>query len=281
MINKDTTLESGLYLISLPIGNSKDITLRALDYLSNVDEIYCEDTRVTNKILSIHKIKKELKTYHDHNGSKIRPIILEKIKNGKSVGLVSDAGTPLISDPGYKLVSDAIANNLYVTSAPGVSSPIAALTMSGLPTNNFLFLGFLPIKAQQRKNILKNIKNLKSTIIIFESAKRINKTLIELKTILGNRRIALCREMTKRFEEVVTGNLDELTNTMAQKKIKGEIVLVLDGLQVNEETINLEKFINSQNQNYSPSELAKKLSEQTGFPKAKVYNKIISLKKDN
>ena len=124
-------------------------------------------------------------------------------------------------------------------------------------------------------------KNLKSTIIIFESAKRINKTLIELKTILGNRRIALCREMTKRFEEVVTGNLDELTNTMAQKKIKGEIVLVLDGLQVNEETINLEKFINSQNQNYSPSELAKKISEQTGFPKAKVYNKIISLKKDN
>ena len=226
MINKDTILESGLNLISLPIGNSKDITLRALDYLSNVDEIYCEDTRVTNKILSIHKIKKELKTYHDHNGSKIRPIILEKIKNGKSVGLVSDAGTPLISDPGYKLVSDAIANNLYVTSAPGVSSPIAALTMSGLPTNNFLFLGFLPIKAQQRKNILKNIKNLKSTIIIFESAKRINKTLIELKTILGNRRIALCREMTKRFEEVVTGNLDELTNTMAQKKIKGEIVLV-------------------------------------------------------
>ena len=281
MINKDKILESGLYLISLPIGNSKDITLRALYYLSNVDEIYCEDTRVTNKILSIHKIKKELKTYHDHNGSKIRPIILEKIKNGKSVGLVSDAGTPLISDPGYKLVSDAIANNLYVTSAPGVSSPIAALTMSGLPTNNFLFLGFLHIKAQQRKNILKNIKNLKSTIIIFESAKRINKTLIELKTILGNRRIALCREMTKRFEEVVTGNLDELTNTMAQKKIKGEIVLVLDGLQVNEETINLEKFINSQNQNYSPSELAKKISEQTGFPKAKVYNKIISLKKDN
>tara|TARA_B100000941_G_scaffold255147_1_gene203687 strand:+ start:134 stop:979 length:846 start_codon:yes stop_codon:yes gene_type:complete len=281
MINKDTILKSGLYLISLPIGNSKDITLRALDYLSNVDEIYCEDTRVTNKILSIHKIKKKLKTYHDHNGNKVRPIILEKIKNGKSVGLVSDAGTPLISDPGYKLVSDVIANNLYVTAAPGVSSPIVALTISGLPTNNFLFLGFLPIKAQQRKNILKNIKNLKSTIIVFESGKRINKTLIELKTILGNRRIALCREMTKKFEEVITGNLDEVTNILAQKKIKGEIVLVLDGLQVNEETINLEKFISLQNKNYSPSELAKKISEQTGFPKAKIYNKIISLKKDN
>ena len=281
MINKNTILESGLYLISLPIGNSKDITLRALDYLSNVDEIYCEDTRVTNKILSIYKMKKKLKTYHDHNGNKVRPILLEKIKNGKSIGLVSDAGTPLISDPGYKLVSDAIASNLYVTAAPGVSSPIAALTISGLPTNNFLFLGFLPIKTQQRKNILKNIQNLKSTIIIFESVKRINKTLVDLKNILGNRRIALCREMTKKFEEVITGSLDEVINIMSQKKIKGEIVLVLDGLQVNEENINLEKFISSQNHNYSPSELAKKISEQTGFPKAKIYNKIISLKKDN
>ncbi|MFL2816020.1 MAG: ribosomal RNA small subunit methyltransferase I [Alphaproteobacteria bacterium] len=152
MNDEDKKLKPGLYIISLPIGNSKDITIRAIEYLQSVDEIYCEDTRVTNKILSIYKIKKSLKNYHDHNGKKVRPEIIKKIKDGKTIALVSDAGTPLISDPGYKLVSELKAKDLYVTAAPGASSPITALTLSGLPTNSFYFLGFLPVKDQSRKN---------------------------------------------------------------------------------------------------------------------------------
>ena len=204
MDDKNKELKPGLYIVSLPIGNSKDITLRAIEYLQSVDEIYCEDTRVTNKILTIHKIKTSLKNYHDHNGEKVRPQIIKKIKEGKSIALVSDAGTPLISDPGYKLVSELKAKDLYGTAAPGVSSPITALTLSGLPTNNFYFLGFLPTKDQSRKNLVESIKNLKTTIIIFESANKINKTLQDLIEILGSRDIAICREMTKKFEEIIT-----------------------------------------------------------------------------
>ena len=201
MNDEDKKLKPGLYIISLPIGNSKDITIRAIEYLQSVDEIYCEDTRVTNKILSIYKIKKSLKNYHDHNGKKVRPEIIKKIKDGKTIALVSDAGTPLISDPGYKLVSELKAKDLYVTAAPGASSPITALTLSGLPTNSFYFLGFLPVKDQSRKNLIEGLKSLKTTIILFESANKINKTLQDLIDILGNREMAICREMTKFYEK--------------------------------------------------------------------------------
>tara|TARA_B100001175_G_scaffold206854_1_gene175597 strand:+ start:2570 stop:3415 length:846 start_codon:yes stop_codon:yes gene_type:complete len=281
MNDENKELKPGLYIISLPIGNSKDITLRAIEYLQNVDEIYCEDTRVTNKILIIHKIKKSLKNYHDHNGKKVRPQIIKKIKDGKSIALVSDAGTPLISDPGYKLVSELKAKGLYVTAAPGVSSPITALTLSGLPTNNFYFLGFLPNKDQSRKNLIENIKNLKTTIIIFESANKINKTLQDLIVILGNRHIAICREMTKKFEEIITGRISDVAQKIVPKKLKGEIVIVLYGDNKKDQEIDLDKIINSFEEEYRPSELAKIISDQTGFPKSIIYNKIIKLKEDN
>ena len=281
MNDENKELKPGLYIISLPIGNSKDITLRAIEYLQNVDEIYCEDTRVTNKILIIHKIKKSLKNYHDHNGKKVRPQIIKKIKDGKSIALVSDAGTPLISDPGYKLVSELKAKGLYVTAAPGVSSPITALTLSGLPTNNFYFLGFLPNKDQSRKNLIENIKNLKTTIIIFESANKINKTLQDLIEILGSRDIAICREMTKKFEEIITGRISDVAQKIVPKKLKGEIVIVLYGDNKKDQEIDLDKIINSFEEEYRPSELAKIISDQTGFPKSIIYNKIIKLKEDN
>ena len=249
--------------------------------MQGVDEIYCEDTRVTNKILSIYKIKKSLKNYHDHNGKKVRPQIIKKIKDGKTIALVSDAGTPLISDPGYKLVSELKARELYVTAAPGVSSPITALTLSGLPTNNFYFLGFLPIKDQSRKNLIEGIKDLKTTIIIFESANKINKTLQDLIDILGNREIAICREMTKKFEEIITGKISDITQKLISKKLKGEIVIVLYGDNKKDQEINLDEIINSFEGKYPPSELAKIISDQTGFSKSIIYNKIIKLKEDN
>ena len=281
MNDEDKKLKPGLYIISLPIGNSKDITIRAIEYLQSVDEIYCEDTRVTNKILSIYKIKKSLKNYHDHNGKKVRPEIIKKIKDGKTIALVSDAGTPLISDPGYKLVSELKARELYVTAAPGVSSPITALTLSGLPTNNFYFLGFLPIKDQSRKNLIEGIKDLKTTIIIFESANKINKTLQDLIDILGNREIAICREMTKKFEEIITGKISDIAQKIVSKKLKGEIVIVLYGDNKKDQEINLDEIINSFEGEYRPSELAKIISDQTGFSKSIIYNKIIKLKEDN
>jgi len=281
MNDENKKLKPGLYIVSLPIGNSKDITIRAIEYLQGVDEIYCEDTRVTNKILSIYKIKKSLKNYHDHNGKKVRPQIIKKIKDGKTIALVSDAGTPLISDPGYKLVSELKARELYVTAAPGVSSPITALTLSGLPTNNFYFLGFLPIKDQSRKNLIEGIKDLKTTIIIFESANKINKTLQDLIDILGNREIAICREMTKKFEEIITGKISDITQKLISKKLKGEIVIVLYGDNKKDQEINLDEIINSFEGKYPPSELAKIISDQTGFSKSIIYNKIIKLKEDN
>ncbi len=281
MNDENKKLKPGLYIISLPIGNSKDITIRAIEYLQSVDEIYCEDTRVTNKILSIYKIKKSLKNYHDHNGKRVRPQIIKKIKDGKTIALVSDAGTPLISDPGYKLVSELKARELYVTAAPGVSSPITALTLSGLPTNNFYFLGFLPTKDQSRKNLIEGIKDLKTTIIIFESANKINKTLQDLIDILGNIEIAICREMTKKFEEIITGKISDITQKIISKKLKGEIVIVLYGDNKKDQEINIDEIINSFEGKYSPSELAKIISDQTGFSKSIIYNKIIKLKEDN
>ena len=281
MNDEDKKLKPGLYIISLPIGNSKDITIRAIEYLQSVDEIYCEDTRVTNKILSIYKIKKSLKNYHDHNGKKVRPEIINKIKDGKTIALVSDAGTPLISDPGYKLVSELKAKDLYVTAAPGASSPITALTLSGLPTNSFYFLGFLPVKDQSRKNLIEGLKNLKTTIILFESANKINKTLQDLIDILGNREMAICREMTKKFEEIITGKISDIAQKIVSKKLKGEIVIVLYGDNKKDQEINLDEIINSFEGEYRPSELAKIISDQTGFSKSIIYNKIIRLKEDH
>ena len=281
MNDENKELKPGLYIVSLPIGNAKDITLRAIDCLQNVDEIYCEDTRVTNKILSIHKINRGLKNYHDHNGEKVRPQIIKKVKDGKSIALVSDAGTPLISDPGYKLVSELRDNDLYITAVPGVSSPITALILSGLPTNNFYFLGFLPTKIQPRRTLLEDVKRLKTTIIIFETANKINKTLKDLINILGNRKIAICREMTKKFEEIITGNIEYVAKEIELKKLKGEIVIVLYSDKQKDEEINLEEIINSFKGEYRPSELAKIISDQTGFSKNIIYNKIIKLKEEN
>ena len=268
-------LEPGLYIISLPIGNAKDITIRALEYLEKTDEIYCEDTRVTRKLLSIYEIKKKLNIYHDHNGEYVRPKIIKKIKGGKSIGIVSDAGTPLISDPGYKLVLSAKKEGLHVTSSPGPSAPITALTLSGLPTDSFYYLGFLPLKKKTRDKSLNEVKNLKTSLLIFETSKKINKTLNDLLLILGNREISICREMTKKFEEIITGRIEDILPILEKRDLKGEIVIVVGAQEEQENDININEIIDNHKGEYSPSELAKIISNKTGLSKRVIYNKIV------
>ncbi len=268
-------LEPGLYIISLPIGNAKDITIRALEHLKKVDEIYCEDTRVTRKLLSIYEIKKKLNIYHDHNGEYVRPKIIKKIKGGKCIGIVSDAGTPLISDPGYKLVLSAKKEGLHVTSCPGVSAPITALTLSGLPTDSFYYLGFLPLKKKIRDKSLKEVKNLKTSLLIFETSKKIDKTLNDLLLILGNREISICREMTKKFEEIITGRIEDILPILEKRALKGEIVIVVGAQKEQENDININEIIDNYKGEYPPSELAKIISNKTGLSKRVIYNKII------
>ena len=200
----------GLYLTAVPIGNARDITLRALDMLAAVDAIACEDTRVTGKLLGLYGISGSLISYHDHNADKMRPAILKRIAQGQSVALVSDAGTPLISDPGYKLVRAAQDQGLTVTCLPGASAPLAGLLLSGLPSDRFLFAGFAPSRSAARRAFFASLSPVQATLVFFESAKRLPASLADLAATLGDREAAVTRELTKRFEEARRGTLASL-----------------------------------------------------------------------
>ena len=215
-----------LYIVSTPIGNLKDITLRALEILNKVDFIACEDTRVTSKLLNRFDIKKELTSLNAINENKKATKICDRILMGENCALVSDAGTPSISDPGVRLVSLAIKKNLYVVPIPGITALITALSISGLPTNSFVFEGFLPQKKGRQKK-LKLLAEEERTIIIYESTYRIEKLLNELNEYMPSRTIAVCRELTKKFEEVWKGKPGEILESLNEKVTKGEFVVVI------------------------------------------------------
>jgi len=219
---------AGLYVIATPIGHARDITLRALDALGDCDLIAAEDTRVTAKLLAIHGISKPLIAYNDHNAARERPKLLRRIRDGARVALVSDAGTPLVSDPGFKLVREAIAEGLAVFALPGASAPLTALVLAGLPSDRFLFAGFLPSRAGERRSVLEELKSLPSTLIFFESAQRLGESLAAMAEILGPRPAAMGRELTKFHEEVRRGTLSELAAHYAgAPPPKGEVTLVI------------------------------------------------------
>ena len=220
-------MKSKLYLVSTPIGNLKDITLRAIEVLSSVDVIACEDTRKTGLLLQKLEIKTkpQLLSYYEENEQGRIPQIIGFLKQNKSVALVSNAGTPTISDPGYKLVRECLNQGIAVESIPGPSSVLTALTVSGLPTDKFLFLGFLPKKEGKRKTILESLPK-KTTIIFFESPFRLLKTLKELKEIFGDIDIVICRELTKIFEEIQREKIGDLINHFEQIKPKGELTIL-------------------------------------------------------
>ena len=221
-------MAAGLYILATPIGNARDISLRALETLKACDVIAAEDTRVTAKLLAIHGISRPLIPYNDHNGAQMRPKILARLEQGQRVVLVSDAGTPLVSDPGYKLAREAIAAGLPVQALPGPSAVLAGLTLSGLPSDRFLFAGFLPSKAGERNSLLEELKPLRATLIFFESAQRLAESLAALADVLGDRPAAMARELTKLHEEVRRGTLRELAaHFESQGAPKGEVTLVV------------------------------------------------------
>jgi 16S rRNA (cytidine1402-2'-O)-methyltransferase len=221
-------LAAGLYILATPIGNAQDISLRALEILKACDVIAAEDTRVTAKLLAIHGVSKPLIAYNDHNGAEMRPKILARLDRGQAVVLVSDAGTPLVSDPGYKLVRAAIAAGSAVVALPGPSAVLAGLTLSGLPSDRFLFAGFLPSKAGMRKTMLEEVKGVRATLIFFESAQRLSESLAAMAEVLGNRDAVMARELTKLHEEVRRGPLQELAaHYEKQGAPKGEVTLLV------------------------------------------------------
>jgi 16S rRNA (cytidine1402-2'-O)-methyltransferase len=203
-------LAAGLYILATPIGNARDISLRALETLQGCDVIAAEDTRVSSKLLAIHGISKPLLAYNDHNGPEMRPRILARLERGERVVLVSDAGTPLVSDPGYKLVREVIAAGVPIVALPGPSAVLTALTLSGLPSDRFLFAGFLPSRSGERKSVLEELKPVRATLIFFESAQRLCESLAAMADSLGDRQAVMARELTKLHEEVRRGSLREL-----------------------------------------------------------------------
>ena len=216
-----------LYIVSTPIGNLSDITLRALEVLKSVDVILSEDTRETAKILSKFEITKKQISYRDQNHSLVMPKILDLLNSGMNLALASDSGTPLISDPGYKLVRDCIDKGINVISIPGPSAALSALSISGLPTDKFVFVGFLPKQASQRKKLLEKYGKLDCTLVIYESPYRLSKLLSETLNVLGNRKVCIANELTKIYEKVLRGNVINLMAETENIHIKGEIVFLV------------------------------------------------------
>ena len=270
-------IQNGLYVVSTPIGNSLDITIRALHILKNAKIIACEDTRVFLKLMKLHNIKIEKKRiirYDEYSGAKALPILEKKLINGSSVALVSDAGTPLISDPGYKLLKAAQKKEINIFSIPGPSSVIASLSVSGCPPIPFIFLGFLPSQSSLRKRKLEEYAHTKATIICFETANRVQKTLLDMKKIYGDRDVSIARELTKIHEEILCGSLDNINKLVHKmKSIKGEMVILVSykKYKPNKDIDNaktlLKKFLNP----LSISEAATEVAKITDFNKKELY----------
>ena len=223
---EESLLAPGLYIVAGPIGNLADLSPRAADILRRVDVVAVEDTRVSAKLLRHAGSDKPMIPYHDHSNDSLRARLVERMSN-ESVALLSDAGTPLISDPGYKLVRDARAAGRFVTSLPGPSAAIVALTLSGLPTDRFLFMGFLPAKAKARSDALAEVAALRATLVFYESGPRLSESLAAMAVVLGDREAAVAREISKAFEQTVTGTLTELSARYAEAGPKGEIVVIV------------------------------------------------------
>ncbi len=269
-----------LYLVATPIGNAEDITLRALATLRAVDVIACEDTRVTAKLLARHGIERPLVAYHDHNAERMRPLLLERLRRGEAVALVSDAGTPLVSDPGFKLVRAALAEGLSVTAVPGPSAPLAALLLSGLPSDRFLFAGFLPPKAAARRTALAELATVKASLVFFESAPRLAGALADMAAVLGPRSAAVARELTKLYEEVRRGGLAELAaHYRGEGPPRGELVVVVAPPEAAPapEGEALDRQIEAALAAMSVKDASAVVAAATGLPRREVYARALVL----
>lgn len=272
-----------LYVVGTPIGNLEDITLRALKTLEEVDLIAAEDTRNTRHLLARHGINRPLISLHEHNEDRRAGELISKLDNGAAIALVSDAGTPTLSDPGYRLVKDATAVGIKVVPIPGPSAAVAALSASGLPTDAFLFLGFPPRKRAKRLKFLQHVAKENPTLIFYESPKRVAGLLADLQEIMGARRAVLCREMTKTYEEFIRGTLNDVAGEVQNRReLKGECTLLVEGLQRGEEIPPEElRGIVAQElarEDIGVSALSRQLAEQYNIPKKRVYAEILKVK---
>jgi 16S rRNA (cytidine1402-2'-O)-methyltransferase len=223
------TTKGILYIVSTPIGNLEDITMRAIRILKEVDLIAAEDTRHTGHLLKHYDIHTPLTSYFEGNESKKKELILSKLKHGSRIALVSDAGTPGISDPGFRLIQAAIESQISIVPIPGPSAVITALSVAGLPTDAFLFKGFLPHKSKRRRDLLKQMEEIRETLIFYESPHRLSESLKDILETLGDREMALTRELTKIYEEILRGRVSEIRSQIGERKLKGEITLVISG----------------------------------------------------
>ena len=273
-------IEPGLYVVSTPIGNLRDITLRALDVLGAADRVFAEDTRVAAKLMSAHGLSKKLEPYHDHNGEIARPRVLEALARGERVALISDAGTPLISDPGYKLVREAAAAGFPIVPIPGPSAVLAAVTIAGLPTDRFLFAGFPPSKTAGRRRLFAELAPVRSTLVFFESGPRLQASLADMAAEFGPREAAVARELTKLYESCVRGRLDAMAADPALSALKGEIVVVVGPGEAAVATeADADAVLTEALARLSPGEAASEAARRLGLPRRELYRRAMTLKK--
>src|SRR3954467_5100483 len=273
----------GLYLVATPIGNLGDITLRALQTLAGVDVIACEDTRITRRLTERYAISAQLKPYHEHNAAMARPKILEKLAQGASIALVSDAGTPLISDPGFKLVREVCAASHAVVAVPGASSVLTALSVAALPTDRFFFEGFLPAKQVARRTRLAELARIDATLVMFESGNRVQETLADLAELMAGRDAAICRELTKLHEEIKRAPIAELAKAAGTLETRGEFVLVIGPPRADANIMtqhDLDDLLRSSLSRDSVKDSVAHAVELSGRPRREVYARALELAKE-
>lgn len=272
-------LEPALYIVSTPIGNLADITLRALSTLERSDIVVCEDTRHSRKLLSAYCLRKKLEAYHDFSGEKDRERILRHLEGGKSVALISDAGTPLIADPGYKLVRSALERGVAVFAIPGPSAILTAQVASGLPADRFFFAGFLPPKERARQEALKNLQGVPGTILLYESGARLGRTLEALARIFPDRTVAIARELTKLHEEIVRGSAAELASRIGEAPVLGEIVLLVGpGEAAPPSETQIEEALSAALKSASLKEAVEEVTKGLGVARKIVYNLALKMR---
>lgn len=277
-------LAPGLHLVATPIGNARDITLRALDALREADILACEDTRVTSGLLARHGIERPLTIYNDHNAARMRPKLLEAMRAGKSVALVSDAGMPLIADPGWRLVQETLAQDSAVTCLPGASAALVALALSGLPSDRFFFAGFLPSKPGDRRRAVTSLAGVPATLLIYEAPHRLVETLADCAELLGPRPAAVARELTKKFEEVRRGTLAELSEIyLGQGAPRGEIVLVIgppDAAVAPASESDIDEALRAALETAGVRDAAAEIAARYGLARRDVYARALAIKRE-
>ncbi|MEO1015794.1 MAG: 16S rRNA (cytidine(1402)-2'-O)-methyltransferase [Pseudomonadota bacterium] len=278
---KTPKLAAGLYVAATPIGNMGDVSARLVETLRDADLILCEDTRRTGQLCAALGVTTPRRSYHDHNGAEVRPAVLNRLREGAAIALVSDAGTPLISDPGYKLVAEARAAGHDVFAVPGPCAAIAALSVAGLPTDRFFFAGFPPAKARAREALFEDLKRLPASLVFYEAANRLADTLGAMTSAFGDRQIAIVRELTKKFEETRTGPLFELAKAVASQPVKGEVVIVVgppsEDTPADDDAVDA--FLADALQEMSVKDAAAAAAESFGVSKKEAYQLALAQKR--